>query len=246
MTGRIHSNLALRKAVCHALFIFIALLYANAACASKDPYQLNELFWFYGKKYNVDPVVLQSIAEQETNLHPWSFNVHGEAFSANDKAQAINFLKELNKNPWMVKVRYKDQAGKNKSSRWFFPNQQKAVKKLESVETLRLKKRLSPILSHEVRKLKVISTDIGLMQINFLWHHKNFPHVDFLFDPANNIDYAAKHIKDLIDRHGDLFVAIAHYHSNTPKYQEIYIKRWTRIYNKNKANADHSFNLAAR
>ena len=74
------------------------------------------------------------------------------------------------------------------------------------------------------------SVDIGLMQINHLFHGRHFADKATLFDPQTNIFYAAKYLRKLLNRHGTLKEAVAHYHSNTEKYQAIYLSQFWPIY----------------
>jgi soluble lytic murein transglycosylase-like protein len=67
------------------------------------------------------------------------------------------------------------------------------------------------------------NVDIGIMQINWLWHGKNVPSIERLFDPDFNIAYAAAYLASLSQEHGRL--AIGYYHSFTPRLYESYIQR---------------------
>lgn len=61
--------------------------------------------------------------------------------------------------------------------------------------------------------------DLGCMQINHHYHGANFDSPAQMLDPARNVDYAARFLKELRDREGDWTRAVARYHAgraNTP------------------------------
>ena len=55
--------------------------------------------------------------------------------------------------------------------------------------------------------------DIGCMQINYRYHGDQFPSVDAMFDPARNVDYAAKFLRGLKAREGSWTLAVARYNA---------------------------------
>lgn len=60
------------------------------------------------------------------------------------------------------------------------------------------------------------SVDVGCMQVNLLHHPEAFPDLDAAFDPARNVAYAARFLRDLRARTGNWADAIAQYHSAEP------------------------------
>jgi soluble lytic murein transglycosylase-like protein len=69
--------------------------------------------------------------------------------------------------------------------------------------------------------------DVGCMQINQYFHGENFASVQAMFDPHANVEYAAKFLRDLHDRHDTWTMAVARYHAgpnNNPE-QKIYVCR---------------------
>ena len=72
--------------------------------------------------------------------------------------------------------------------------------------------------------------DIGCMQINFKYHNEQFKDLNTMLDPVNNIDWAAKYLKKLYNRHKSWNIAVSRYHSSNPermkKYLEKVIKNW--------------------
>lgn len=69
--------------------------------------------------------------------------------------------------------------------------------------------------------------DIGCMQINHHWHGQAFPSLEAMFDPAGNVDYAARFLAALERREGSWSLAVARYHAgpdNDPA-QKTYVCR---------------------
>lgn len=69
--------------------------------------------------------------------------------------------------------------------------------------------------------------DIGCMQINHYFHSSRFHSLEAMFDPRENVDYAARFLKTLRAREGSWTLAAARYHagpSNNPA-QKRYICR---------------------
>jgi hypothetical protein len=80
----------------------------------------------------------------------------------------------------------------------------------------------------EVRALQargVRSIDIGCMQVNLLHHPAAFPDLEAGFDPATNVAYAVRFLRELHARTGDWHQAVALYHSATPERGLIYQQR---------------------
>ena len=80
------------------------------------------------------------------------------------------------------------------------------------------------------------SIDIGCMQVNLKHHPRAFSSLEEAFDPAHNIAYAAKFLREHYARTRDWVQATAAYHSRTPKYGKRYLarvqKRWNQIMGK--------------
>lgn len=55
--------------------------------------------------------------------------------------------------------------------------------------------------------------DVGCMQINHHFHARHFTSVEHMFDPAANVDYAARFLKELKAREGSWTMAVARYHA---------------------------------
>ncbi|KEA05270.1 lytic transglycosylase [Rhizobium rhizogenes] len=69
--------------------------------------------------------------------------------------------------------------------------------------------------------------DIGCMQINQYFHGENFASVAAMFDPHSNVEYAAKFLRALHDRHETWTMAVARYHAgpNNDPAQKVYVCR---------------------
>lgn len=80
----------------------------------------------------------------------------------------------------------------------------------------------------ERRAAGVDSIDVGCMQINMRWHPEAFASPEEGFDPASNVDYAARFLVDLHERTGDWKSAAGSYHSFTPDKQAIYLDQLER------------------
>ena len=65
--------------------------------------------------------------------------------------------------------------------------------------------------------------DVGCMQISIKWHSMNFKSLEEMFDPKINIEYAAKFLKHLYDKHNNWEIAVKHYHSSDPSLSLIHI-----------------------
>ena len=55
--------------------------------------------------------------------------------------------------------------------------------------------------------------DVGCMQINHHFHARQFASVEEMFEPAANVDYAARFLKALMAREGSWTMAVARYHA---------------------------------
>jgi hypothetical protein len=71
------------------------------------------------------------------------------------------------------------------------------------------------------------------MQVNLKQHPGAFPTLSAAFDPATNIDYAAKFLKAKKLNKGSWLSAVDHYHSATPAFHIPYrarvLKTWAKV-----------------
>ncbi|HLH12152.1 MAG TPA: transglycosylase SLT domain-containing protein [Methylovirgula sp.] len=67
--------------------------------------------------------------------------------------------------------------------------------------------------------------DIGCMQINHYYHASDFRSVADMFDPHENVDYAARYLKELDAEEGSWTLAAARYHAgpNNDPAQKQYV-----------------------
>jgi soluble lytic murein transglycosylase-like protein len=65
--------------------------------------------------------------------------------------------------------------------------------------------------------------DVGCMQINYRFHGREFSSIEDMFEPARNVDYAARYLKQLRRRETSWTLAVARYHAgphNNPAQQK--------------------------
>lgn len=75
--------------------------------------------------------------------------------------------------------------------------------------------------------------DVGCGQVNLYWHPKAFADLDEAFDPASNLDYAARHLRELAGPSENWERAVGHYHSpSNPERAEHYRKAVYAVYAK--------------
>lgn len=79
----------------------------------------------------------------------------------------------------------------------------------------------------EARSRGVKLIDIGCMQINHYFHSSRFRSLEAMFDPHENVDYAARFLRELKDREGSWTLAAARYHAgpNNNPAQKRYVCR---------------------
>jgi len=65
--------------------------------------------------------------------------------------------------------------------------------------------------------------DVGCMQINLRWHPDAFASLEEAFDPARNVDYAARYLLRMRERTGDWRSAVGRYHSADPDRAARYL-----------------------
>ena len=90
------------------------------------------------------------------------------------------------------------------------------------------------VLKSLLRKNK--SVDVGLCQINTLWHGYRVSKITDLLDLQINANVAAKILSESIDRHPkDAVAAIGAYHSTDPVRAKRYAQSVLRVYTRVKA-----------
>ncbi|MCW2242973.1 transglycosylase SLT domain-containing protein [Azospirillum canadense] len=64
---------------------------------------------------------------------------------------------------------------------------------------------------------------VGCMQIYTRWHAGSFAADEDILDPAINVTYAARFLRELYDRHGSWTEAVRRYHASDPAAQDTYL-----------------------
>ncbi|MFD6320680.1 transglycosylase SLT domain-containing protein [Methylorubrum thiocyanatum] len=69
--------------------------------------------------------------------------------------------------------------------------------------------------------------DLGCMQINHHYHRERFASLEAMIDPAQNVEYATRFLKELKEREGSWTLAVARYHAgpNNNPAQKVYVCR---------------------
>jgi soluble lytic murein transglycosylase-like protein len=69
--------------------------------------------------------------------------------------------------------------------------------------------------------------DLGCMQINHHYHRAKFASLEAMIDPAQNVEYATRFLKELKEREGSWTLAVARYHAgpNNNPAQKVYVCR---------------------
>ncbi len=71
----------------------------------------------------------------------------------------------------------------------------------------------------------VTNIDIGCMQLNYRWHKKFFNNLNEMMSPKKNVDYGARFLKKLHQRHGSWEKAVKYYHSSKSKFNVKYYRK---------------------
>lgn len=80
--------------------------------------------------------------------------------------------------------------------------------------------------------------DIGLMQVNWRFHGKNFAAVEQLLDPAQNLSYAVSYLRKHREER-DWWGSVGRYHSATSQNANRYIKSvWTMYQRVHRLNSN--------
>ncbi len=231
------------------LTLISSIFFSLSAHANIDQYR--SLIEKKARKYGVSPAILTTIVLKESSGKPWSLNIDGEGMHFTSKSSAIRAFRTVMNHRWVLKYK----IGDGEYSRRFFKSEQQAVSWLDhrnrgldaSEIQLKLLKGENPQFDDVgdtiVRRLRLVNTDIGIAQINYRWHGKalrdtvKFTH---WLDPDFNLDYAAKHMDELIKRHdGNIMEAIAHYHSSNNHLQSLYLERFLPTFKKETKRYGH-------
>ena len=66
---------------------------------------------------------------------------------------------------------------------------------------------------HRAKSAGARMIDVGCMQINHHYHGQHFPTLEAMFDPTNNVDYAARFLLELKSRERTWTMAVARYNA---------------------------------
>ncbi|MDO9428527.1 MAG: transglycosylase SLT domain-containing protein [Methylobacterium sp.] len=79
----------------------------------------------------------------------------------------------------------------------------------------------------EAQRGGVKLVDLGCMQINHHYHRAKFASLEGMIDPAQNVEYATRFLKELKAREGSWTLAVARYHAgpNNNPAQKTYVCR---------------------
>lgn len=69
------------------------------------------------------------------------------------------------------------------------------------------------------------SFDVGCMQLNYRWHAHKFTSLATMMEPARNVDYAARYLKELWSETGSWELATKYYHSRDAERGRSYLSR---------------------
>ncbi|MBV9538951.1 MAG: lytic transglycosylase domain-containing protein [Acidisphaera sp.] len=76
----------------------------------------------------------------------------------------------------------------------------------------------------------VRSIDVGCVQVNLMWHPNAFASVEDAFDPATNVAYGGRFLRELYASLGSWDAATGAYHSQAPDraepYRQMVMARW--------------------
>ena len=100
----------------------------------------------------------------------------------------------------------------------------------------------------EVKRLQkkgVKSIDVGCMQVNLSYHGENFASVEDAFDPAKNVEYAAKFLKKLYSQKGSWMQSAMAYHSSVSEKADTYKQKIAAAFDKVKKAHNADLKLAA-
>jgi hypothetical protein len=221
-----------------SVLVFSLFLSGNAHSYSQE--QIDAMLLKASIANGVPLGLLSGIAKTESSMNPWALNINGEGYSFKSKRQLLETLTVIQQKQWLLKFKMYG-AKQNSPHRRYFKTKKSAIGYAANLQRALSKqgrnnlKYAGETVSIErgefsIRNLKVKSTDIGLMQVNFYHHAKEGQTVGYWLDMENNIDYAASFLSTLLKRHKNPIKAVAYYHSGTPKLQKIYIEKFLPNY----------------
>lgn len=163
-------------------------------------------------RHGVSADLLRAIAKVESAHNPWALNINGadcqdkgnphfirgQWLFCDSRSNSIAILLHASKNPWLLSAK-----GPNGATLYIWAKHEDHAKSLAARNHLDVIK---------IKRKNVLSTDIGIMQVNWRAHGGNILDTSLLFNQEYNVDYGAKFLADLISRHGKE-VAVGMYHT---------------------------------
>jgi hypothetical protein len=234
------------KILFRTAFIALWLMNAQSFASPFDPMIDNA-----AARHGVNRLVLRAITEQESQKNPWTFNADGEGFKFQSKQQAVAALWAINQSPWMAKVVPSPGAGP--MVRRFFTTANAAQAFINGYQRSLGQQGKLPLIQRSdagkevnkgqarVRMLWMYNTDIGIAQVNYRFHARDIRSVQYWFDPAFNLDYAARLLAKHKAKYGDDLTAAGYYHSGTDEFRRAYMKAIIPLYKKELANEGISY-----
>ncbi len=113
--------------------------------------------------------------------------------------------------PWTIMAEGKGQ---------YFPTKQEAIAAARAIQ------------ARGVRNM-----DVGCMQINMMYHGNAFANLEEAFEPAANVAYAAKFLRQLHTQMGSWHEAAGRYHSATPEHNQRYKAKIARLWEEQRSGA---------
>ena len=127
------------------LFIVITIGFCHNLSAT--------IFHDAGDRFNVDPKLLYSISQIESNSHPWTLNINGVPVFLSTKEDAVRTFYIARENPFLVLINGKIPKN-GYVSNYFFSSYASAEVFINENSYLRKAK---------VKKININNIDIGLM-----------------------------------------------------------------------------------
>lgn len=114
--------------------------------------------------------------------------------------------------PWTIMAEGKGQ---------YFPTKQEAIAAARAIQ------------ARGVRNM-----DVGCMQINMMYHGDAFTNLEEAFEPAANVAYAARFLRQLHTQMGSWHEAAGRYHSATPEHNQRYKAKIARLWEEQRSGVN--------
>ncbi|MGB1109921.1 MAG: hypothetical protein ACPG4N_06180 [Gammaproteobacteria bacterium] len=190
-----------------AVGLCLTVVNAPATAVSAD---VAEIINESARAVRLNPKLWSCLIERESRANPYAMNVAGKGFQPPSLERAKQTLSTLPRDvrlrinyPWRIV----DARGLNQ--RFKTEDEAKEHARQHGMPAKRI-------------DWDAPNIDVGLSQINWHWHGRQFDRLEDLFDARLNAYYGAHYLRDLIDRHG-ISAGIGRYHSHkSPERREHY------------------------